>query len=230
MFNPAYIGVVIIGLLHGLEPGHGWPIALLYSARKKTPLLSGLVSSGIIASAHFISSIAVVIAYVMLSSWLDFQPRWLKYPAAALLLFLAYKTFREKVNGLEKQHGHIHENKLEIAHEHEHEHPGPVVHAHWHKHTREVVLTLRGLASFAFVLGFAHEEEFALLALVVGGVNAFMLMLLYGLSVAVALVGITLISVKIYDYLRPRFIRYEKYLPKISAGILVIMAVIIIFG
>ena len=230
MFNPAYIGVVIIGLLHGLEPGHGWPIALLYSARKKTPLLSGLVSSGIIASAHFISSIAVVIAYVMLSSWLDFQPRWLKYPAAALLLFLAYKTFREKVNGLEKQHGHIHENKLEIAHEHEHEHPGPVVHAHWHKHTREVVLTLRGLASFAFVLGFAHEEEFALLALVAGGVNAFMLMLLYGLSVAVALVGITLISVKIYDYLRPRFIRYEKYLPKISAGILVIMAVIIIFG
>jgi len=230
MFNPAYIGVVIIGLLHGLEPGHGWPIALLYSARKKTPLLSGLVSSGIIASAHFISSIAVVIAYVMLSSWLDFQPRWLKYPAAALLLFLAYKTFREKVDGLEKQHGHIHENKLEIAHEHEHEHPGPVVHAHWHKHTREVVLTLRGLASFAFVLGFAHEEEFALLALVAGGVNAFMLMLLYGLSVAVALVGITLISVKIYDYLRPRFIRYEKYLSKISAGILVIMAVIIIFG
>ena len=29
MFDPAYVGVVMIGLLHGLEPGHGWSVALL---------------------------------------------------------------------------------------------------------------------------------------------------------------------------------------------------------
>ena len=27
MFNLAYIGVVMIGLLHGFEPGHGYPVA-----------------------------------------------------------------------------------------------------------------------------------------------------------------------------------------------------------
>jgi ABC-type nickel/cobalt efflux system permease component RcnA len=228
VFNPAYIGVVIIGLLHGLEPGHGWPVAMLYSTRKRTPLLSGLVSSGIIALAHFVSSIAVLVAYLLLKSWLDFEAPWLKYLAAALLLVLAYRMFKEKVNGLEQQHGHIHESELEAKHEHEHEHPGQIRHIHWHKHTREVALTLWGLASFAFVLGFAHEEEFALLALVAGGVNATILMTLYALSVAFALIGITLLSVKIYGYLKPRFQRYEKYIPKIGAGVLAAMAIIII--
>lgn len=228
VFNPTYIGVVIIGLLHGLEPGHGWPVAMLYSTRKRTPLLSGLVSSGIIALAHFVSSIAVLVAYLLLRSWLDFEAPWLKYLAAALLLVLAYRMFKEKVNGLEQQHGHTHKSELEAEHEHEHEHPGQIRHVHWHKHNREVALTLWGLASFAFVLGFAHEEEFALLALVAGGVDAFMLMLLYGLSVAVALVAITLVSVKIYEYLKPKFIRYEKYVPKIGAGVLAAMAIIII--
>lgn len=229
MFNAAYIGVVAIGLMHGLEPGHGWPIAMLYSVRKRIPLLSGLASSAIIALAHFVSSIAVLVAYLLLRSWLDFEASWLKYLAAALLLFLAFRTFREKIDGLEKQHGHTHENALEIEHEHEHTHPGQVTHVHWHKHTREVALTLWGLASFAFVLGFAHEEEFALLALVAGGVNATILMILYGLSVAFALIGITLLSIKIYGYLKPRFVRCEKYIPKISTVVLAAMAIIILF-
>ncbi len=229
MFNPAYLGVVMIGLLHGLEPGHGWPVALLYSTRKRTPLFSGFVSSGIIAFAHFVSSIAVVVAYILLRSWLDFEAPFIKYLAAALLLILAYRLFREKVDELERQHGHIHENQPEIEHEHEHEHSSQGRHTHWHKHTIGIALSLWGLASFAFVLGFAHEEEFALLALVAGGVNAFMLMALYGLSVAIALIGVTLLGVKIYKHLQPKLMRYEKYIPKIGAGILVAMAIIIIF-
>lgn len=229
MFNPAYFGVVMLGLLHGLEPGHGWPIAMLYSMRKGSPLVSGLTSSGILALAHFVSSIAVLAAYLLLRSWLDFEAPWFKYLAALLLLFLAYKMFREKVDGLEKQHGHIHESELAIEHEHEHEHPGPIRHTHWHKHTKEVALTLWGLASFAFLLGFAHEEEFALLALVAGGVNATILIALYGLSVAIALIGVTLLSIKIYGFLKPRFLRYEKYIPKIGAGVLAAMAIIIVF-
>ena len=229
MFNPAYVGVVMIGLLHGLEPGHGWPVALLYSARKKAPLFSGFVSSGIIAFAHFVSSIVVVVAYVLLMSWLDFEASWIKYLAAALLLILAYKMFREKVGGLEKQHGHIHEDEPDIEHEHEHEHLGEGQHSHWHKHMTGIALSLWGLASFAFILGFVHEEEFALLALVAGGVNAFVLMALYGLSVALALIGVTLVGVKIYQHLQPKLMHYERYIPKIGAAILLAMAIVIIF-
>ncbi len=172
MFDSVYIGVVMIGLLHGLEPGHGWPVAVLYSMQKRNPVFSAAISSSVIGIGHLISSIAVVVAYVFLQSWLDFEAPWIKYLAAGILLILAFKLFREKTDEMEKQHGHIHENQPEIEHEHEHEHLGQGQHSHWHKHTTGLVLSLWGLVSFAFILGFAHEEEFALLALVAGGANA----------------------------------------------------------
>ena len=90
-------------------------------------------------------------------------------------------------------------------------------------------MSLWGLATFAFILGFAHEEEFALLALIASGVNAWVLMVIYGLSVTVSLIGITLLGIRIYKLLQPRLIRYEKYIPRITGGILVVMAAFILF-
>jgi len=229
MFNPAYVGVATIGLLHGLEPGHGWPVAVLCSVRKRNPVFNAILSASVIGIGHLISSIAVVVAYVLLQAWLDFEASWIKYLAAVILLVLAFKLFREKVDGLEKQHGHIHENQPEIEHEHEHEHPGQGQHTHWHMHTTGIVLSLWGLASFAFILGFAHEEEFALLALVAGGVNAWILMLSYAVSVLLGLIVVTVGCVKIYKNLQSKLMRYEKYVPKISAAILAAMAIVIIF-
>ncbi len=229
MFDSALVGVVMIGLLHGLEPGHGWPVAMLYSVQKRNTTFSAILSSSVIGLGHLISSIAVVIAYVLLNSWLDFEASWLKYLAAGVLLLLAIKLFKEKADGLEKQHGHIHENNPEIEHEHEHEHPGQSRHTHWHKHSIGVALGLWGLAWFAFLLGFAHEEEFALLALVVSGINAWVLMISYGVAVLLGLIIVTVASVKIYKVLQPKLVRYERYIPKISAGLLVAMAIIIIF-
>jgi len=229
VFNPTYLGVVTLGLLHGLEPGHGWPVAVLYSVKKRNPIFSGFVSSSIIGIGHLVSSVAVVVAYVLLQRWLNFEVPWLRYVAAGVLLMLAFKLFMEKTDELEKQHGHIHENRPEIKHEHEHEHPGQGRHTHWHKHTTGIALSLWGIASFAFILGFAHEEEFALLALVAGGVNAWVLMISYGVSVLLGLIVITIVGVKIYKHLQPKLMRYEKYVPKIGAGILVAMAIVIIF-
>lgn len=228
MFNPAYIGVVMIGLVHGVEPGHGWPVAMLYSVRRRNPLLSAAVSSGILGMAHLLSSIAVVVAYVLLETWLDFEAPWIKYLAAGLLLILAFRMWREKVDDHERQHGHLHEDQAELKHEHEHEHPGVGKHSHRHRHLTGIALSLWSLASFAFVLGFAHEEEFALLALVAGGVNAWMLMLAYGIAVLLGLVAVTVLCVKLYKRLEPRLKRYEKYLPKVSASILVLLSAAIV--
>ena len=229
MFNPAYIGVVMIGLLHGFEPGHGWPVAVLYSMRKRNAIASATLSSFIIGIGHLASSIAVVVAYVLLQKWLNFEAPWLKYVAAALLLGLAFKVFREKVDDLERQHGHSHEGNPEIEHEHEHEHLGQVLHTHKHRHQAAVALSLLGLASFAFILGFAHEEEIALLALVASGLNAWILMLAYGFAVLLGLMMVTIIGVKIYKQFQPKLARYEKYIPKITAGLLVLMAIVIVF-
>jgi nickel/cobalt exporter len=225
MFNPAYIGVVLIGLLHGFEPGHGWPVAVLYSMKKRNPVASATLSSLIIGIGHLASSIAVVVAYVLLQEWLDFEAPWIKYVAAALLLALAFKMFREKTN--EGQHGHNHPGNPEIEHEHEHEHSDQVQHTHRHKHKAAVALSLIGLASFAFILGFAHEEEIALLALVAGGLNAWLLMVLYGVSVLLGLMVATVVGVTLYKKFHLKLARYEKYLPKVGAGLLAVMAVII---
>jgi nickel/cobalt exporter len=229
MFSPTYIGVVMLGLLHGFEPGHGWPVAVLYSMKKRNAVASATLSSFIIGIGHLASSIAVVIAYVLLQKWLNFDAPWLKYVAAALLLVLAVKLFREKVDDLERQHGHNHEGNPEIEHEHEHEHPGGVRHTHKHKHQAAVVLSLLGLASFAFILGFAHEEEIALLALVAGGLNAWVLMVAYGVAVLLGLIVATIAAVKLYKQFQPKLSRYEKYIPKISAGLLAVMAAVIAF-
>jgi nickel/cobalt transporter (NicO) family protein len=228
VFNPAYLGVIMIGLLHGLEPGHGWPMAVLYSVRRKNPTASAALSSSIIGLGHLISSIVVVVAYVLLQRWLDFQAPWLKFVAAGILLLLAVKLFLEKPDNMEKQHGHIHEDFPEGTHEHEHEHSNGEKHTHLHKHATGVALSLLGLASFAFILGFAHEEEFALLALAAGGVNAWVLMISYGLAVVCGLIAITIACVKAYKILQPSLTRYEKYVPKTGAVILAIMAIIIL--
>lgn len=230
MFDSALIGVIMIGLLHGLEPGHGWPVAMLYSVSKENPTFSAILSSSVIGIGHLISSIAVVIAYVLLNQWLNFNAPWLKYLAAGVLIILAIKLWLEKTDSMEKQHGHIHTDSPEIEHEHEHQHPGQPPHTHLHRHSVGIALNLWGLATFAFILGFAHEEEFALLALAASGINAWALMISYGLAVLLGLIAITVGSVKIYRVLQPRLFRFEPYIPKISSILLVIMAVLVVIS
>ncbi len=230
MFSSALVGVVAIGLMHGIEPGHGWPVAVLYSVRQRNRTLGAVLSSSIIGVGHLISSIAIVVAYVLLHSVLDFEAPWLKYVAAGILLLLAIKLWREKPDGLEKQHGHIHENSPDVEHRHAHEHPGQGRHIHQHKHSLAIALSLWGLAWFAFILGFAHEEEFALLALAASGIDAWVLMVSYGVAVLLGLVAITMACVKIYREFQPKLVRYERYVPRVSAAILIIMAVLVVFG
>lgn len=72
-FIATLMGVIGFGLSHGINPSHGWPVASLYAMRSKRPLFSGVISSSIIAAAHFISSIAVVAVYVIVIGSLAIQ-------------------------------------------------------------------------------------------------------------------------------------------------------------
>jgi ABC-type nickel/cobalt efflux system permease component RcnA len=229
IIETSLLGVIAIGLLHGLEPGHGWPIALLYSVRTGRPAFYAFVSSGVISLFHFVSSITVVLIYFVAGSFVDFTSPVLKYVAFGVLIVLAGKLFLEKMEDqLENQHGHFHDNSQNLEHAHEHQHPGLDFHTHLHFHPKRLALSLRKIASCAFFLVFAHEEEFALLALAMGGVSPLLLMSTYGTSVTASLVGITLLGTTMYGQIRAKIYRYEKYIPKISGAILVIMAILII--
>jgi inner membrane protein involved in colicin E2 resistance len=50
-------------------------------------------------------------------------------------------------------------------------------------------------------------------------------MVAYASSVAIALIGITVLAVKVYLHIQHKVIHYTKYLPKISALVLAAMAV-----
>ena len=76
------LGVIAFGLLHGLNPSHGWTVAVLYSIQRKRPLFSSIASSGIIAGAHFLSSIAVVVAFILVSSLVQIPHSYMNYAVA----------------------------------------------------------------------------------------------------------------------------------------------------
>lgn len=236
MVDVVIISVMFIGFLHGLEPGHGWPVAVLYSIRKDRPWVYGIVTSSIISFFHFISSITVVVAYILLISLITIPVIILTYVSVAILMIMAIIFFREKTTSEQEelimtQHGHVHQDLKSdtVEHVHAHEHPGKKSHTHMHKHTKTTALTLGGIAIFALVLGFAHEEEFAILGLAVGGVDPLTLMLAYATSVVIALIGITLLCIKAYERIHYRIRQYEKYIPKITGLTLFALALTMLF-
>lgn len=221
------LGVVAFGLLHGINPSHGWTVAVLYSIRNRRPLISSLASSGILAGAHFLSSMVVVIAFILVTNYVVKIPDgYMNYAVAVALGILAFMFWREKGEDLEKaQHGHLHESAAKaVEHEHAHWHRGTGYHMHVHLHEVRTVPKLAAIAGFALVLGFAHEEEFVILSLAVGGADPLLLMVAYASAVAAGLVGVTVLAVKVYSRIQDRVIQYTRYLPKISALILVAMA------
>jgi hypothetical protein len=231
MVETAYVAVALIGLLHGLEPGHGWPIATLYASTRPHPLTRAFVSSSVISIAHLVSSVVIVAAYAFLRTFLQFAIPYLNVVAGAALAVLGLRfLLKRRGSDVAADHGHTHEDFTSGAHTHAHAHPGVGVHTHKHKHRKKAFLSLTSLASFAFVLGFAHEEEFALLTLAVAGIDALTLMLVYAATVMVALIGVTLLAVKIYAGLQVKIQRYEVLMARVSGLVLFVTAVTFFFA
>ena len=229
-FITVLAGIVTFGLLHGVNPSHGWPIAILYSIRSRKPFLSGIISSSIISGAHFVSSIIVVVAYMLLTTLIEIPQSYLRYAAAIGLGILAYIFWKEKGEDfVQTQHGHLHndDNAVhQVNHEHTHYHGGIGYHSHIHIHQKRQSPNLKSITSFAFVLGFAHEEEFVILAVVAGmGHDPLMLMIAYAGSVALALIGITILSLKVYKHFQHRIMHYSRHLQKFTAILIGFMAV-----
>ncbi len=189
--------------------------------------MSSITSSGIIAGAHFLSSIVVVLAFIFVTTFVQIPHLYLNYAVAVALGVLAYIFWKEKGEDLvDSQHGHLHQDLVEHKeHEHSHWHANTGSHTHLHNHQKRIVPTLSAIAAFAFALGFAHEEEIVILTLAIGGVSPVILMLVYATAVATSLIGLTVLAVKVYAHIQHRVIRYARYLPKISAVILGVFAV-----
>lgn len=89
---------------------------------------------------------------------------------------------------------------------------------------------LLGIAWFAFVLGFAHEEEFEIIALCIGSDYCLELMSAYAITVILDIVSLTMLLVAGYEHHEEKVEQYTPYLPLFSAAVLIIIGIGFITG
>jgi len=263
-----YAGAVALGVVHGVEPGHGWPVAASYALERANPWAYGAAAGAIIGAGHLVSSIAMVGAFFLAKSY--FQLTAVNEPvtvaagplgavtiggpvsivAGVVLVLLGVREYR---HGHGHSHGHDdHEDHSHghggHAHEHDHDERGydggwlarlraalPFVggggHSHDHGQLDEAAdRGLWGIAWVAFLLGFAHEEEFEIIALCAGSSRCLSLMTAYALTVVAGIMALTLALVAGYERSRERVERLVPYLPAFSAAVLVVMGVGFVLG
>ncbi|MHB9286269.1 hypothetical protein ACKVMT_04425 [Halobacteriales archaeon Cl-PHB] len=288
------LGAVALGAVHGLEPGHGWPIAASYALDRTNKWLYGFAASLILGIGHLISSIAMVLAFFYAKAFLELtevnEPIALtdtilvggpvSIVAGVLLIVLGIYEYTHGhshdhslgdggedardgpsasqqamlENAAAHQAGHDHSHADDYAqhhspHEdHSHGHSSasgdgrsglldrvkqfvPFVGGHSHGHSEPAAdRGLLGIAWFAFLLGFAHEEEFEIIVLCAGSNYCLELMGLYALTVITAIVGLTLLLIAGYERYEERVSQYTPYLPAFSAAVLMLMGVGFILG
>lgn len=106
-------GVIALGVVHGVLPDHGWPIAATYALERPRKLVSGTLAALVIGVGHLFSSIVLVVAYYAFSSFAAFaEGPWMGVVAGGLLILLGiyeYYQFRQHRGTDERTH-HDHAN------------------------------------------------------------------------------------------------------------------------
>jgi ABC-type nickel/cobalt efflux system permease component RcnA len=216
-----YATATMVGVLHGVEPGHGWPVAALYALARRRRWLYGGVAGSIIATAHLISSFAVVALFALLDRLFGItEMQYATRIAGLVLLAMAvyqWRHARVAAHGGHKGHSHAHAG---VEDEPQHAHTGE----------QAARRGLWGIVAFAFALGFAHEEEFAVVALCAGRASCWGVMGVYAVAVAASILALTLASVATFNRFETRLARWERYLPNVSALVLALMGFAYLLG
>lgn len=269
------IGAISLGAIHGVEPGHGWPVAASYALDQTNKWVYGFAASFILGVGHLISSIAMVGAFFYAKDY--FSLTQVNKPitvvggfqiggpvslvAGVLLIGLGVREYTHGHSHGSTDPGHDHDDDVDHHQDHSHtDATGHDSHTHDHGHSHDdqqsgLVARLKavvpfvggdahshgdfdqatdrgllGIAWFAFVLGFAHEEEFEIIALCAGSNYCLELMSAYAITVIVGIVGLTMLLIAGYQHSEEEVKRYTPYLPVFSAVVLVGMGLGFITG
>jgi len=295
-----FVGAVLLGAVHGIEPGHGWPVAASYALDRSNKWASGFAASLLLGTGHLVSSIAMVALFFYAKSYFSLtevnEPIQVSanvvvggpvsLVAGGLLIALGIREYThghshdhggsgahphadEHSHGHSDEHSHDHDDEHSHDHDDAHSHGQADAHSHGqadahshdhadahshghsdahshdhadaHSHDHDALHTigddgvnenerddvadrgLWGIAWFAFLLGFAHEEEFEIIALCAGSNHCLELMGVYALTVIGGIVTLTMVLVAGYQHFEERVERYTQYLPAVSAAVLVLM-------
>ncbi|MBX0297676.1 hypothetical protein [Haloarcula nitratireducens] len=294
------LGAIILGAVHGIEPGHGWPVAASYALDQANKWVYGFAASFILGVGHLISSIAMVGVFFYAKEYFNLtqvnEPITVlggvqiggpvSLVAGVLLIALGIREYfhghshgqpsndsgqghdpphpndhrdgyshdHDDNHDLGHSHGHDHEQDSSYrpvhsadhdhghSHGHDHDEGGwisrlkgfvPFVGGHSHSHGELDDAADRGLfgiAWFAFVLGFAHEEEFEIIAMCAGSNYCLELMSVYAITVIIGIVGLTMLLIAGYQNYEAKVEQYTPYLPVFSAAVLIVMGIGFMLG
>lgn len=248
-FNPVFFAALTLGIIHGLEPGHGWPVAATYALDRENKWFHGFISSFLLGIGHLISSIFVVGLFFLGKEYFQISQHieWINVIAGILLIGLG---IREYYHGYKNSNTHQHTHLDSNSHGHTHdnmEKQNDKEDTSWfssiknnipffedsNSHNFKKDIDKQGLAGIvwaAFILGFVHEEEFEIIALCLGSDLCLELMLVYALAVLSSLVFITMVLIGGYYRYEDKVEKYSKYFPLISAIVLITMGIAFIIG
>jgi nickel/cobalt exporter len=211
-------GVIGLGILHGILPDHGWPIAAAYALEQQNRWLYGIAVALILGIGHLFSSIALVGVFFWLDSFANLADSgWLTTIAGVVLIALGiYEYFGG---------GHLHDHADHEHHDHED-------HSHHHDHgfAETEGRTLWNIGFVALVLGFAHEEPIQIIAICAGTAYCLELMIVYSIAVIGAILAPTLLLIAGYERHRETVERYTPYLSTVTATVLITMGLAFVVG
>lgn len=257
------LGAIVLGAIHGAEPGHGWPIAAAYALDQTNKWLYGFAASLILGIGHLISSLAMVAVFFYAKAY--FNLTRLNEPitilngipiggpvslvAGVLLILLGIQEYYTGTfhGSCQPSETRDHDSEGHPSNTQESNH-GTQAHtsnslfdrikgtlsfvgSHSHdEHADAANRDLFGIAWFAFILGFAHEEEFEIIALCAGSNHCLELMTAYAITVLVGIIGLTMLLIAGYHSYEEKANQYTPYLPAFSAVVLIIMGIGFITG
>lgn len=228
-----------LGILHGVLPDHGWPIAAAYALEQSDRWLYGIAAGLILGIGHLFSSIALVGVFFWLDSFADIaESGWLTTIAGVVLITLGlYEYFGSGHSHGDENHdgGERHDHDGEVHEDHDHaDHLHGDEHHHDHGHNHGFAdtegRTLWNIGLVALVLGFAHEEPIQIIAICAGTAYCLELMFVYSLAVIGAILAPTLLLIAGYERHQETVERYTPYLSTVTAAVLILMGLAFVVG
>ena len=217
----AFLFAFLAGAGHALAPGHGKTLAAAYLAGSRGRIRDAAWLGGSVAAMHTISVLVIGVAWTFLSLSelvrMEQLTTWLQIAAGVIVLATGAWLLRRHLRGHSHSHSHSHVDSHSQDDDHGHGH------SHSHDHTKRPGLLLLGIS------GGLTPSPAAFLVLATGlflgrAGFALMLVLTFGIGMAVVLFGVGVLAVA-GSFLVTRSVRAQRVLqlagrvtPVLAAG------------
>ncbi len=242
----AFCTAFFLGAVHALSPGHGKAMVAAYLVGSDGKKKDAVILGSIVTFTHVISVLILGIIILFLSNTIlpeQIYP-WISIFSGVLIFLVGLFLLAGQGHSHGHDHhihsqndeDHHHENHSHGFHDHSHDH-----HSHTHSHYENDTDPIHGksrmgsLVSLGVAGGMVPCPSAIVVLLVSVTLNKILLglaiILIFSLGLASVLIaiGILIVSVSEVSSKMERFTPILKILPKISAGLILILGIIITF-